>query len=220
MLRQNECVRVLALSDRISELVYSERVSAVFGDVDLVLSCGDLPFPYLEYVVTLLPVPLLYVPGNHDRPTYTSDGRTVAVPEGAVCIDGRLRKVRLRRGPTITVAGFGGSMAYGGQRHQYTEAAMRWRVARLEPRLLYNRLRYGRGADLLVTHAPAHGIHAGRDRCHMGFHAFGSFYRCYRPLVHVHGHVHPSYGVDLEPTRVDRTDVRSVFGHEVLEIHG
>ncbi len=220
MLRRNECVRVLALSDRISEIVYSERIASVFGDVDLVLSCGDLPFPYLEYVVTLLSAPVLYVPGNHDRPTHMSDGRTVAIPEGAICIDGRLWTIRLPRGPLITVVGFGGSMAYGGHRHQYTEAAMRRRVARLEPRLLYNRLRYGRGADLLVTHAPAHGIHAGNDRCHQGFHAFRRFYERYRPLAHLHGHVHPTYGVDLEPTVVDGTEVRSVFGHEVLEIHG
>ena len=33
---------------------------------DLVVSCGDLPFDYLEYLVTVLNVPLVYVPGNHD----------------------------------------------------------------------------------------------------------------------------------------------------------
>jgi len=39
-----------------------------FGDVELVLSCGDLPYYYLEYIVSMLNVPLLYVHGNHDAP--------------------------------------------------------------------------------------------------------------------------------------------------------
>lgn len=36
-------------------------------DVDVVISCEDLCCEYLDYLVSMLNVPLLYVPGNHDN---------------------------------------------------------------------------------------------------------------------------------------------------------
>ena len=44
--------------------MYGDRLPSL--NPDLVIGCGDLPFDYLEYLVSRLDVPLLYVPGNHD----------------------------------------------------------------------------------------------------------------------------------------------------------
>ena len=33
---------------------------------DLVLSAGDLPWQYIEYVASCVDVPVVFVPGNHD----------------------------------------------------------------------------------------------------------------------------------------------------------
>ena len=33
--------------------------------VELIISCGDLKHEYLEFLVTMINKPLLYVPGNH-----------------------------------------------------------------------------------------------------------------------------------------------------------
>jgi len=211
-------VRILVLSDRVDDSVYSSAVVDKFGDVDLVIACGDLPFPYLEYVLTMLNVPLAYVPGNHDRPTHTSDGRTVQFPEGAINVDGRVVTVRLAGERCVTIVGFGGSMAYGGRRHQYTESAMRGRALRVLPRLLWRRWARGRGADLLVTHAPPQGIHDGQDRCHSGFRTFLTLIRWARPLYHLHGHIHPSYGIDIVPRRLNGTEIRNVYGTDVIEV--
>lgn len=211
-------VRILALSDRVDNSVYSTAVVSKFGDVDLVIGCGDLPFPYLEYVLTTLNVPLAYVAGNHDRPTHTSDGRTVRSPEGAVNVDGRVVTLRLAGGRHITVAGLGGSMAYGGRLNQYTESEMRRRAFRLLPQLLWRRWRYGRGADLLITHAPPHGVHEGKDHCHTGFRTFSHLIRWARPLYHLHGHIHPSYGIDIAPRHVHDTEVRNVYETDVIEV--
>jgi uncharacterized protein len=211
-------LRILAVSDQTCQNLYSPDILPRFGDVEVVVACGDLPFPYLEYIVTMLNVPLLYVPGNHDRPTYTSDGRTVAHPEGATNIDGKILTLRLPGRRPLTVVGFGGSIYYGGEENQYTEGQMRRRIARIEPRLLWNRWVKGRRVDLLITHAPARGIQDGTDRAHVGFEAFVGFMRRYRPLYHLHGHMHPAYGYDVEPRRYLETEVRNIFGCMRLEV--
>ncbi len=206
------------MSDQVCEILYSPDILPRFGDVELVVSCGDLPFPYLEYVATMLNVPVLYVAGNHDRPTYTSDGRIVAYPEGAIDVDGRVMTLRLPGRRAFTVVGFGGSMRYGGEANQYTEWQMRRRIARIEPRLLLNRWVRGRPVDLLITHAPPRGIQDGTDRAHVGFESFLGFMRRYRPRYHLHGHMHPAYGYDVRPQRYVETEIRNIFGCVRLEV--
>jgi len=218
MSRQQENLRVLVLSDHVHESLYSPAIRERFSGVDAVISCGDLPFPYLEYILTLLNVPLLYVPGNHDRPMQTADGRTIHAPEGATNIDGRLVTLRFPGCEPVTVAGLGGSMWYGGGAYQYTEREMSKRARALEARLLWNRWLGRGGLDVFVTHAPPDGIHAGQDLCHRGFRAFLGFIRRTEPRYHFHGHVHPSYGYDTDPRQYHRTEVRNVYGYEVVEI--
>src|SRR5215211_6171103 len=65
-------VKILAVSDEVVERLYSLCTSGHFEDVELILGCGDLPYPYLENLVTFLNKPLMYVPGNHD-PNYNSE---------------------------------------------------------------------------------------------------------------------------------------------------
>ncbi|MFW5772038.1 MAG: hypothetical protein ACOCZH_01855, partial [Phototrophicaceae bacterium] len=38
-----------------------------YHDIELVISCGDMPPVYLEFIVSVLNVPLFYVRGNHDE---------------------------------------------------------------------------------------------------------------------------------------------------------
>lgn len=49
--------------------------------IDLILSAGDLSPHYLEFLVTMTNVPLLYVRGNHD--SYYDE----RPPEGCVCVE-------------------------------------------------------------------------------------------------------------------------------------
>ena len=56
-------VRILAISDVVDEGL---RTSAARLTPDLVIACGDLPFEYVEHVMTIANAPLVYVPGNHD----------------------------------------------------------------------------------------------------------------------------------------------------------
>ena len=51
-------MKILAISDQVMEQLYSPRVKETFAHVNLVVGCGDLPFYYLEYVVSMLNIPL------------------------------------------------------------------------------------------------------------------------------------------------------------------
>ena len=211
-------MKALVVSDVVSEVLYAPGIREVCAGVRVILSCGDLPYEYLEYIATVLDVPLLYVLGNHDRPMHRADGRTTEGPEGGRSIEGRVVPIRSEDGRKVWIAGFGGSAAYCDGPHEYTQREMRQRVCRATARLAWNALRTGRGADVVVTHAAPRGIHDGSDPCHQGFGAFVGLMRWFRPRLLVHGHIHPSYGVDMRPQRFEATEVRSVYGHEILEI--
>ncbi|UCF10575.1 MAG: metallophosphoesterase family protein [Candidatus Bipolaricaulota bacterium] len=211
-------MRVLAVSDVVREILYTPAVRTHCTGVELILSCGDLPADYLEYLVTLLNVPLLYVHGNHDRPTHRADGTIASGPRGGVNADARVTRVSSRSGQPLIVAGLEGSHFYNGGPHQYTEREMHAKARRLSARLLVSRIRHRHGLDVLITHAAPAGIHDGTDRAHQGFHAFRKLIERWQPRWAIHGHVHPSYGYDTAPREVGRTTVVNVFGYEIMEI--
>jgi Icc-related predicted phosphoesterase len=180
-------MKILAISDRVDERVYSEHILHNYGDVDLFVGCGDLPYYYLEYIVTMVNQPVLYIHGNHDvEVSHTATGRRVEIAEGCDLIDGRVVNVK-----GLIFMGLGGSMRYTpGTPFQYTEGQMRARVARLIPRLLVNKLRYGRFVDVVITHAPPYGIHDGSDQAHVGFKVFLTLMTWFSPRYLLHGHMH------------------------------
>jgi len=205
-------VKILALSDRVVDAVYSPRIRERFGDVDLLLSCGDLPYSYLEYVVTMLPLPAFYVHGNHDKPECTASGKTLTEPGGWTNLDGHVAKVG-----SLLLAGLGGSLRYRpGTPYQYTETEMKLKTLRLLPRLWLNRLRYGRYLDILITHAPPWGIHDGEDLPHRGFRVFLRLMERFRPGYLLHGHKHV-YRPQATRTTYGATTVVNVYPCAVIE---
>lgn len=208
-------MHVLTVSDEIAPLVYSLSIKQRFNDVRLVLSCGDLPYSYLDFVVTMLGTPCVYVRGNHDGPEHTHDGLTLEDALGCVCAEDRCPYTS-----GLLIAGLGGSMRYNPNAHnQYTERAMTLRAWRLVPRLLFNRLRYGRYLDILLTHAPPLGIHDGSDLPHRGFRTFLHLMDRFAPRYLIHGHIHRSYDwkADTE-TRYGHTQVINTAGYRLLDI--
>jgi len=225
-------VKILAVSDEVVGLLYSPRIKQHFGDVDLVLGCGDLPFYYLEYIVTVLDVPLYYVPGNHDRvEQYLSDGRVIYRAEGCELLDVRAVRLPLETTPLrpdsppagaaetrLLMAGLGGSMRYNAEGvHQHTEAEMLGRALSLAPRLVSNRLRHGRFLDILVTHAPPRGIHDAPDPAHTGFDVFRRLMDVFRPRLLLHGHSHVYRSDVVTSTRYKETQVINVYPYRLIE---
>ncbi|HEU5089019.1 MAG TPA: metallophosphoesterase [Roseiflexaceae bacterium] len=208
-------MRVLTISDEVVPTVYSLSARERFSDVRCVFGCGDLPYYYLEYVVTTLAVPCFYVFGNHDSVELSDDGTRISAPRGCTSLEGRSERFG-----DLLLAGLGGSLRYNTSHdHQYEEWEMQVRLWRLAPRLVLNRLRYGRYLDVMLTHAPPLGIHNGPDRPHRGFQSFLTLLDYFRPRYLIHGHIHRSYGFGAETeTRYKHTLVINTAGYRVLDM--
>jgi Icc-related predicted phosphoesterase len=206
-------MEILSVSDQVLHSVYSPAIKRLYADVDLVLGCGDLPFYYLEYITTLLGVPLFYVLGNHDPPKGYANSVAKPRASGCVDIDGR---VVAHRG--VLIGGLEGSMRYKPEGdYQYTETEMWHKVLKMTPKLLLNKLRWGRCLDILITHAPPLGIHDKSDLCHRGFASFLWLMRHFRPSYLIHGHVHLYGPPRSQTTRYEATTVINTYPVHVLE---
>lgn len=172
-------VKILCVSDTVmSQMENAAHLRRRYHDVELLLSCGDMPSAYLEYITSVLNIPLFYVRGNHDT------GYDERPPGGC-----NLHRTRVEyRG--ISFYGIEGSLKYNNSPIQYTQFEMRSMVYRAALPLAYYRARYGRGVDVFVTHAPARNIHDQPDLPHRGIDAFTQFMDWYRPRYMLHGHVH------------------------------
>lgn len=196
-------MKILAVSDVIvPELIRRIRENQV-EEVELVLSCGDLPPEYLSFLVHHLNCPLYYVRGNHD---IRYDDRP---PQGGIGIHCRTVNVR-----GLRLLGFDGSHWYNGGPNQYTQFQMRMMVYRMLPGLWLRR-----GPDIVMAHAPPRYIHDAEDPCHRGFVGYLWLIRKLQPRYFIHGHIHRHFEDSAERiTRMKRTQVINVYGHFLLDI--
>ena len=59
-------MKILAIADTEERCLWECFRKERFEGVDLILSAGDLDPDYLEFLVTVINKPLIYVRGNHD----------------------------------------------------------------------------------------------------------------------------------------------------------
>jgi uncharacterized protein len=211
-LRSNS-LKILAVSDMVVDRLYSEHVASRFSDVEMILGCGDLPYEYLEFLLTSMNVPLLYVPGNHD-PAYHEKTHG-ARAEGCDHIDREIRTVK-----GLNIAGVGGSIRYRpGCPNQYTQSQMYSRMSSFIPKLLWYLPRHGNVLDIFVTHSPPRGIHDDNDQAHTGFSAFNDFIQTFKPRYLLHGHTLVYKNNIVSPvTMVGTTTVINVYPYRVIDI--
>ncbi len=209
-------MRVLAISDEVEPVLYSGAINRRVGDVDLIIGCGDLPFYYIEYVVSMVNKPSYFVFGNHGREV---DARASDSSMKYNTIGAENLHERTSREGELLLAGLEGSIRYNAApRFQYTDNEMMLKVMGMAPKLMRNRIRYGRYLDVLVAHSPPLGIHDQRDRSHTGFRSFLTFMRWYRPRYLLHGHVH-LYRRDVPThTMYEQTEVINVYPYQLLDL--
>ncbi len=204
-------MKILAVSDTVIDSLYSPQVRSRFTDVNLVISCGDLPYYYPEYLTSLLNAALYFIRGNHDR-SADSPLQPHPAPMGGVNLH---RRVVNHEG--LLLAGIEGSIRYKDGPFMYSQQEMWFYVFRLVPALLYNKIRYGRYLDVFVTHAPPAGIHDQEDYAHQGIRAFRWFIEVFKPRYHLHGHIH-LYGLqERQESCLASTQVINCYGfREIL----
>jgi Icc-related predicted phosphoesterase len=217
-------MKILCISDQIDPLIYTSSIKQRYADVDLILSAGDLPMEYLDFITSTLNKPMFFVFGNHHTGDYryyktgTPEGElelttvTEVRSVGAFYAD---EKVRYEGG--LIIAGLGGSMRYNNGENQFTDIQMRIKMLKMFPALFFNRVFRGRFLDILLTHASPLGIHDKEDKCHQGFKSFLWFMRVFKPKYLVHGHIHL---YDLSSPRVTKycdTVVINAYSHYFID---
>jgi predicted phosphodiesterase len=214
--------RILAIADETTPALSVRKIRELAPD--LVVSCGDLPFSYVEYVASAANKPFVYVPGNHDPSLkrdplflttamqFREDWADAPGPTGGTNLD-----VEILEECGVTLAGLGGSIRYRPGDNQYTEREMRFRVARLEAKWRLRRLRGKRHIDVLVTHSPPRDLGDMPDTAHRGFASFRGLLERMRPQVMLHGHIHP-HGFE-KPDRVHAdSKIINVVPYRVIEV--
>ena len=205
-------MKILCISDQVERVLHGPTLNSYAQGVEAVISCGDLPFDYLEYVLTFLGVPLYYVLGKHDP---APDGPEY--PGGCTPLDGKVVEVRTGD-EQVTLAGLSGSPMYSGGPNQYTEGQMGLRAQSVSARVLGRRLLGRPKPTVFVTHSPPFGLGDRKDPAHVGFGTFLKLIDRHEPALWLHGHVH-LYGPDQQRvTSRGATKVVNVFGHRILEI--
>jgi len=182
-------MKILCLSDQIDPLIYTDTVKQRYGDVDFILSAGDLPMEYLNYIAGILEKPLFFVLGEHHA------------ENGDANLD---TKIYYRNG--LMIAGLGGSL----KRYNI-------KILKLLPALVFNRIFRGRFPDILLTHAPPRGIHDKEGKHQLGFRAFLWFMRIFEPRYLVHGHIHLYDTQEHRETKYHKTLVINVYGHYLID---
>jgi uncharacterized protein len=209
-------MRILAVSDETHDLLCRPSFLDRFKPIDILLGCGDMPYTYMEYLVTQSAAQYaFFVHGNHDTPQSLGNGRVLRAPGGWINVD---RKIGVAEGQGLIVAGLEGSIRYRPTgTYQYTESQMRLRAQTLILKLIINRIRYGRALDVFITHAPPRRIHDSAKGAHRGFETFVHVIDKFHPRLFLHGH-HHMYGTRAWHTKQDETHVVNVHPYRILDM--
>ncbi|MEO0560568.1 MAG: metallophosphoesterase [Chloroflexota bacterium] len=199
-------MKILCVSDTVMpQMESAANLRRRYADVDLIISCGDMPRVYLEFITSILNVPLFYVRGNHDE-------RYEHEPPGGDNLHQNLIEYN-----GLTFYGLEGSMKYNKSPIQYTERQMMGMVTSAFPVMKYNNLRRG-GLDVLVTHSPPYKIHDKDDLPHRGFKAMLRFLDWYSPRYMLHGHVHTWDRRETTRTQYQETLILNINPVTVLDV--
>jgi Icc-related predicted phosphoesterase len=197
-------MKILCVSDLIDPMIYTNSITQRYADVDIVLSAGDLPMDYLDFIISNLNKPLFFVMGNHHNDAHEKNT--------AIHAD-----TKVFREPELIIAGLGGCMRHNRGKNQFSDFQVYLRMLKLLPALFLNRLFRGRYLDILLTHASPRGIHDREDKYHRGFKAFLWFMRVFKPRYLVHGHIHLYDISGQRSTKYHDTLVINAFSHYIID---
>lgn len=210
-------LKVLAVTDEVDPRIYSTSLRERMGDVDFVISCGDLPASYLEYLTDALHRDVYYVLGNHAEELVREGNRgEPRHPLGGTDLGFKI-VTDTRTG--IIFAGLPGSPRYSEVAPvQYTEWQLTRRILRMMPRLMWNKFRHGRAMDILVTHSPPRDVGDREDPAHRGFKVMRKLIKWANPRYHLHGHVHLYDRTESHINTLYTTQVINVYPYQRLEL--
>jgi Icc-related predicted phosphoesterase len=197
-------LRILLVSDEPVTSLWDVYTPEKGVGVELILAAGDLKQSYLDFLSTMIGVPLVYVPGNHDRDFVNNP------PLGCICADDDVVRIC-----NLRIGGLGGCMGMNpNEQFEYSEKQMSSRVKKLS-----SKVKKAKGIDVFLTHAPAQGAGDGEDVFHRGFACFNDFIALHKPQYHVFGHQHVRYGRQIDTIiQSGATTHINACGHQFIDI--
>lgn len=232
-------MKILCLSDYVDPLIYNQELKNTYSDVDLILCAGDLPMDYMDFVVTVLNKPTYFIFGNHNLKEFHLYHKSARGTPGNVSYnysdtshyhggtyigfktftDYSLQFVDEKTGKKtpLLIAGVSGSFKYNNGLNQYSERHMKLKLLMLVPKLIQNKIKYGRYLDIFLTHATPRHIHDHEDPCHRGFECFNWFIEKFQPTYMVHGHIHL---YDMREERITQhgpTTIVNAYAHWLID---
>ena len=233
-------MKILCVSDYVDPLIYTQNVKEVFPDIDLILCAGDLPMDYIDFIVSVFNKPTYFVFGNHDLKEYhfyhkdsrldsqhyTKNYEQTIHGHGAIYLGFKtfvnenllLEDPETGKKTPLLIAGASGTVRYNNGLCQFSESQMKLKLLKMVPKLIYNKLKYGRYLDIFMTHASPRHIHDHEDQCHLGFECYNWFLQRFKPVYMVHGHIHL---YDLREERIGKyydSTVVNAYAHYVIEL--
>ena len=195
-------MKILLISDEEAPFLWEHYQPGRLDGIDLILSAGDLSPKYLSFLVTMGRAPVYYIHGNHD-------GKYEQFPpEGCECIEDTIVNFN-----GLRILGLGGCQRYSSGAHQYSEQEMEARIRKLR-----RQLKKHKGVDIVLTHAPVHGLGDENTYAHRGFQAFIPLLEEYKPRYWVYGHVHLRYGTKPRLIQHGETTLINACERYMLEI--
>ena len=233
-------MKILCVSDYVDPLIYNQNVKEAFPDIDLILCAGDLPMDYIDFIVSVFNKPTYFVFGNHDLKEYhlyhkdsrldgsrfTKNYDQAIHGHGATYLGFKnfvnenliFEDPQTGKKTPLLIAGTSGTVRYNNGLCQFSDSHMKFKLLKMVPRLIINKLKYGRFLDIFMTHASPRHIHDHEDQCHIGFDCYNWFLQRFKPTYMVHGHIHL---YDLREERVGKyydTTVVNAYAHYVIEL--
>lgn len=231
-------MKILCVSDFVDPLIYNQNVKEIFPDIDIILCAGDLPMDYIDFIVSVFNKPTFFIFGNHnlkefsfyhksskDFTNHTTSEQIMSHGHGATYLgfktfsDRRITYVDKNgiRTPLL-IGGASGSNKYNNGLNQYTNSQMKFKLICMIPKLLINKIRYGRYLDIFLTHATPRHVHDHEDPCHIGYECYNWFIKKFKPAFMVHGHIHL---YDLREQRISEycnTTVVNAYSHCIIDL--
>lgn len=232
-------MKILCVSDYVDPLIYNQQVKKIFPDIDGILCAGDLPMDYVDFIVSVFNKPTYFIFGNHNLKEFSYYHKTNNSMPGNMNKDAEMSHghgakylgfkssieydlqytdPKTGKKTPLLIAGVSGSLKYNNGLNQYSDFQMKMKLLMMVPKLLINKLRFGRYLDIFLTHATPRHIHDHEDPCHKGFESFNWFIEKFKPTYMVHGHIHL---YDLREERVSKhqdTVVVNAYSHYVIEL--
>jgi len=207
-------MKILCISDKISEIIYSNNLVKRFNDIDLILSCGDLPFHYYEFIMSTLNKPLYYVMGNHE-PEKLSKQKSVFDKFDTKNITGKIINFN-----GIIIGGLSNCKKLGIEAEfETTEMGQQFCIYKMLPKLWINKIFQKRYIDILISHSPPLDKNDdSTDYYHSGFKAYTKFLDKYMPKYHIHGHIHLYDKNQNRIKQYKKTTIINAYEYYVLEI--